>query len=138
MPFINKPILGWCINGTPTEDGIPANSTITNVIFDRLCTVTALTPLNSTNIDDPTRFDAVVNTSINETLINSVYSFIAARYSEYLAADYGLVYITDVKTNITNYSSSGGGTMVTTSVYQTATIHLYKNNNIPATSPSGV
>ena len=138
MPLINTPLTGWLINGVPTEDTIPANSTISNAVLESVATVTALTPLGSTNIEDPTRFDASVNGSINDALINNIVLYVTARYSDYLQEGYGLVYVTDIQTNITNYSTSGGGTIVTTSVYQTAKLEFYKNTNVPAESPSGV
>jgi hypothetical protein len=138
MPLINTPLTGWLINGVPTEDTIPANSTISNAVLEYVATVTALTPLGSTNIDDPTRFDASVNGSINDALINAVVDYVNARFASYTQEGYGLVYITDIQTNITNYSASGGGSIVTTSVYQTAKLEFHKNTNVPAESPSGV
>ena len=138
MPLINTPLTGWLINGAPTENAIPANSTISNVVLEYMDTVTALTPIYPTNINDPTRFDVSVNGGINSVLINNVFQYVNSIRSQYLQEDYGLVYITDIQTNITNYSADGAGATVTTSVYQTATVQFFKNINFPSTSPSGV
>lgn len=119
---------GWCLNGLALGSAtLPLNPSQSLTTIDSIKVVSFSYPV--------TGLDGASNNAINEGLLSNIGEYINNYQNAYMTEDYGWVYLQDSDISTACYYD---GTNFTNIYTISAKIVFYKNNNIPATSPSGV
>lgn len=121
---------GWCLNGVPltTETTIPLNPSQSISLLDFVINI-------STNV-----YDSMTNPlnsyDMHSNLLKQISAVINDNYPDYLEEGFGLVYIQDLNLSSSAFLAGVGNPQAFYTL--SANVAFFKNNNNPATSPSGV